>query len=425
MKTIFRYTTFTVLLAAILAVGALAAFAQDPAADPCAGAAAVRVKWDENYLKKDFPSRKIAVEAGKQFIEKYATCTDYKDFVDYLNKYVGPMEIKLKADEKKDYRDGIVKKFKDATTAKNWDEVYANGKILLGESVEDYRLVELVLGSIGLDETAKSPRVTKWNDETLKYAKMSIADIEAGKPFKAWGSGTFTYKDKNDALSWMNYTIGYILTYDKGNKKDGAAYLYKATQLVSDTNTNPVVIEGIGPYYLDELNKLYDEIKALAALQNKDDTAEVAQQKVDAIKAKVALANGTAERVLDTYGRAYKLAQKDTKNKPYADKLYKLIQDVYQRRFEKTVGIDAWINTATSKPMPNPTTPIAPVTDAEPAVTTTTPATTVKPGTPVLPVKPTTAPATKPVTPAAKPATAAKPGATTTKKVVVTKKGTK
>ena len=428
MKTIFRYTTFTVLLAAILAVGSLTVLAQN-VCDGADAIAALDAKFRENFSKGP-TERKVAIDAGKQFLEKYGACEAQKDFVDYLKTNIPVMEARIKKEENSARIKGITDKFLAALTVKNWDEVYTYGKQLLAENADEYRAVELALGSIGLDETAKSPRVTKWNDDTLKFAKQSIQDLEGGKAFKVFGvsikNGTnLQYKNKEDALSWMNYTIGYILTYDKGNKKEGATYLYKATQLLSDTNANPVVIEGIGTYYLDELNKLYDEIKALAALQNKDDTVDVAQQKVDAIKAKVALANGTAERVLDTYGRAYKLAQKDTKNKPYADKLYKLIQDVYQRRFEKTVGIDAWINTATSKPMPTPTTPIAPVMDAEPATTPVPMPMTVKPGAPAPTGKPTTVPSTKPMTPPAKPATVAKPGAVATKKVVVTKKGTK
>ena len=53
--------------------------------------------------------------------------------------------------------------------------------------------VILVLGSIGLDETLKNPRVLKYNDDTLKYARLSIQKLEAGKTSSKFGFGKFTY----------------------------------------------------------------------------------------------------------------------------------------------------------------------------------------------------------------------------------------
>ena len=212
-------------------------------------------------------------------------------------------------------------------------------KTILDKYPDDFRAAELVLGSIGLDETAKSPRVTKWNEETIKYARMSIADLEGGKTFKTFGVAPFTYKSKDDALGWMNYTIGYILSVDKNNKKDSISFLYKATQLASDTSTNPVVYETIGKYYFDEVNTLAEDVKAKIALQNPTDTEDVAKQKVEAIKAAVAQVNGAAERALDVFARAYKFAPKDEKNKAYRDRLYKNLQDVYKVRFGKPDGL--------------------------------------------------------------------------------------
>jgi hypothetical protein len=74
---------------------------------------------------------------------------------------------------------------------------------------------------------------------------------------------------------------------------------------------------------------------------------------VEAIKNAVAQLNGTAERALDVYARAYKFAPKDEKNKAYRDKLYKNLQDVYKVRFGKPEGLDAYIASATAKPLPN------------------------------------------------------------------------
>ena len=428
MKTIFRSLNGAVLLAALIVAGATVGFAQDPCTDT-AGQDALSNKVRELFPKTDVPSQSAKIEAGKQFLEKYGSCEGTsKEFADYLKTNLPKWEAKLKGDTTKADQDPFIKKFNAGLTSKNWDDVYAAGKELIAQWPDDFRAAELVLGSIGLDETAKTPRVTKWNDDTLKYAKMSIADLESGKTFKTFGvSPGFIYKSKDDALGWMNYTIGYITAVDKNNKKEAVTYLYKATQANSDTASNPVVYETIGLYYFDEVNTLAEDVKAKIAAQADGDTPEVKTQKIEAIKAAVALVNGASERALDVFARAYKFAPKDEKNKAYRDKLYKNLQDVYKVRFGKPDGLDAWIAATTAKPFPNPSTPITPVFDPEPtAPATTTSGSTTTPA--PAGTKPAVTPATAkpdakaPAKPVEKPASNVKPQASVKRSVTTKKK---
>ncbi len=396
MKTIFRHFNSALLVAAVLALGAVAGLAQDPCADTEA-IAALDAKFRDNYAG-DLAKRKIAVAAGKEYIEKYGSCEASKDFVDYLNSYLPGMEDAIKAEEDKAAMAGLLKRFNDSLTANNWNEVYASGKEILAKKPDEYRDAELVLGSIGLDETAKNPSVTTWNDDTLKYAKMAIADLEAGKTFKTFGVAPFKYKNKEDALGWMSYTVGYITFFDKKDKKGGLSYLYKATQLNSDTKSNPVVYESIGAYYYDDVRSLAKEIQELAAKQSPDNTEEQAKQLVDQINAKVGMVNGTAEAAIDAYARAYTFAKaKKETPKAYIDSLYKNLQDLYKVRFNKTDGVDAYIASTVNKPMPNPLNPIAPINDPDPSTASTSDA------------SPVTTTAVAPV--AAKAATGSKPAA--------------
>jgi hypothetical protein len=425
MKTIFRSLNLAVLLAALTVAGAIAAFAQDPCSDT-AGQDALSNKVRELFPKTDLPSQSAKIEAGKQFIEKYGACDSAKEFAEYLKTNVPKWEAKLKTDTAKAAQDPLIKKFNAGLTSKNWDDVYAAGKELIAQWPDDFRAAELVLGSIGLDETAKTPRVTKWNDDTLTYARMSIADLESGKTFKTFGVNPFTYKNKDDALGWMNYTVGYIMAVDKNDKKNAVNYLYKATQLNSDTASNPVVYETIGLYYFDEVNKLADDVKAKIATQSDTDTEDVKKQKIEAIKAAVAQVNGASERALDVFARAYKFAPKDEKNKAYRDRLYKNLQDVYKVRFGKPDGLDAWIANATSKPFPNPSSPITPVYDPEPTAPATTTSGSAATPTPAG-TKPAASPATTkpdakaPAKPVEKPAANVKPQASV-KRTVARKK---
>jgi hypothetical protein len=416
------------MFAAVIAFGAVASFAQNPCED-ADGIAALDKKFRDNFAStKTIAEWKIADEAGKQYLEKYGSCEPLKEFVDYLKGFLPKLEKRIKDKEHADEVAKIADRFLAGMKAKNWDDVYSAGKQLLAEDPEKYRDVEIVLGSIGLDETLKSPRVTKWNDDTLRYARQSLADLEGGKTFKATpgifvkDGANFQYKDKNDAIAWMNYTIGIILSADKNNKKEGSVYLYKASQAATDTKSQPPVYQWIGAYYYDdaktlikEVDALAKEVKAMEADVKPADTPEVKQQKIDAIKAKAdafkakeGILNGTVERALDAYSRAYTLAPATADAKAYKDSILKTITDLYSVRFAKPDGLDAWVKTTVTKPFPNPSTPIAPVIDPEPAATADEPAKTTNTTTTTGPAKATTAPAAKPVI---KPATTSKPGA--------------
>lgn len=443
MKTIFRSTVAAVMFAAVIALGAVAGFGQNPCED-AEGIAALDGKFRTNFPStKTQAERRIALDAGKQFLEKYGSCEAQKEFVDYLKVYLPKLEKQI-ADKDKDIAVKVIAdKFLAGMKSKNWDDVYSAGKQLLAEDSEKYRDVELVLGSIGLDETLKSPRVTKWNDETLRYARQSLADLEGGKKFKdtpgifVKDGANFQYKDKNDAIAWMNYTIGIILSADKNNKKEGSAYLYKASQAASETKSLPAVFQWIGAYYYDDAKKLITEVESLAkavkameADVKPTDTPEVNKQKIDAIKvkadefkAKEGILNGTVERALDAYSRAYTLAPSTADAKAYKDLMLKTITDLYNVRFAKTDGLDAWVKTTVTKPFPDPSSPIKPINDPEPAATTDAPAkapttTTTTTTTPAKTSSPAAKPAAKPGTAVSKPGAASQP-------VAAKKKGTK
>jgi hypothetical protein len=404
MKTIFRLFNLAVLMAALAVAGTISVMAQDACTDT-AGQETLSNKVRELYAKTDIPNLTTLIEAAKQYTEKYGACTSdsVKEFMVYLGPNLPKWEKKLADAKDKVEKDRLITKFNTALKAKNWDDLYAAGKDLITKWPDEFRPVELTLGSIGLDETAKTPPVTKWNEDTLKYARMSISDLESGKTFSAFGVKPIDYKNKEQALAWMNYTIGYILATDKNNKKDAVGYLYKATQLApTDTGANAAIYDAIGLYYFDELKKQLAAVQEKIKAQDEKDPDDVKKQKVDEIKAAIAQLNGTAERALDVYARAYKYAP--AANKAYKDNVYKTLQDIYKIRFEKLDGLDAYIAAAPSKPLPNPTTPIAPVSDPEPAAAgnTSGAAATVSPA----PGKPgvTTVPGS------------AKPGATTTTK---------
>ncbi len=369
MKTIFRYTNIAFLLAAIVSLGAVAGSAQDPCGD-AEGQLALSEKFRQEFPKKDLPGRKSAIDTGKQFLEKYGACESAKDMAEYLKGALPTMEKNYKALEVEGKKQALYTRFDTAVKAKNWDDVYASGReILAGEP--DQLDVMITLGSIGYDELFEGRTTFKYNDDTLRFARQAIAAIEAGKTSKTFGLFQWSFKDKQTALAELNLTIGYLTQVALKNKKDAAPFLYKVTQSITAAAKNPIPYELIGRFYFDELNALVEKIKTAEAAQSPTDTAEVAQKKVDDIKALVALANGTAERAMDAFSRAFTNAE--PKAVDYKKQMKSNVEAAYKLRFGKVDGVDTWIAGVTTKPFPNPTSPITPVSDPESTTTTTTP----------------------------------------------------
>ncbi len=387
MKTIFRYANFAFLLAVLVGIGTVAGYAQNPCED-AEGMAATDAKFRENY-NKGLAERIVAVEAGKQYLEKYANCGEInKDVVDWLRSALPKIEEGISAEKAKREKDLLYGRFNKAVEGKNWDEVYASGREILSKE-PDQLDVMITLGSIGYDELFEGRTNFKYNDDTLRYARQAIAAMDSGKssPSGQFGLYGWSFKNKAATLAELNLTIGYLTQVALKNKKDAAPYLYKVTQSSTAAAKNPIPYELIGRFYFDELNALVEKIKTAEAAQSPDDTPEVAQKKVDDLKALVALANGTAERAMDAFSRAFTNAE--PKAVDYRKQMKANIEAAYKLRFGKVEGVDSWIAGVVSKPFPNPTSPITPVSDPEPATNTTSsgPAAIVTPAAAATPVK--------------------------------------
>ncbi|MEP7076751.1 MAG: hypothetical protein ABI878_13175 [Acidobacteriota bacterium] len=370
MNKIFRFVGIGTVLAAMFALGAAATFAQDP----CADVDAQNAKYQDvlkNYKTTDPDTLQKAVDAGKEFLEKYGACEAAKPQVDWMKPKVPIWEGNVPI-----LRDGIAKgkryeRFDASFKAQNWDDVFAAGKEILAKEPDKVDVM-IVLASIGFDQAAK--KNTKYNDDSLNYAKQALQKISAGAPSEKYGLFGYVYNTKDNAIGWMNFIAGYILYNGKDDKKGALPYLYQATLNGPETPKNPAVYETIGRYFLAETVKLSADVKAKVEDQKVDDTPEVAAQKVAAIKAAVALVNGNAERAMDAYARAYKVAKTDAATKPYRDSLSTKIKDLYLARHPETkdVKVDDFVASATAKPFEDPTSPVTPIADPEPVKTTTT-----------------------------------------------------
>ena len=375
MKTIFRVLTLGFLMSA---VPAASVFAQDVCAEVEAQQALYKQFTDNipsNTAKKTIDERKVAIQAGKQYVEKYGACKDSEQIVSYLKTNLPAMEKAINDEQAKQATGALYTRFDKAIDAANTTEIFSSGKEILAKE-PDFVDVTIAMASAGFDQSVANPPVDTFSNDTITYSKMAIQQIEANKASKTQNYGVKKYSYKTDkfagrenALGLMNYNIGYILYYRQGKtdpskKKEALPYFYKATQYNAFSKTDPFVYQTIGAWYLDEAIKLdAKRSEILKANENKE---------TDESSAIFAMSKGYVDRAIDAYARAYKLASAPGGDVKRKDALYAKLKELFAFRYEgKTENIDNFVAGVMNNPMPDPTTEPTPVKEATPTTTTT------------------------------------------------------
>ncbi len=376
MKTKVRSIGLAFLAAIFIAAGAGSSYAQ--ACDDMDAINALDKKIRDNYSKN--ATLKVAIDAGKEFLEKFGKCPGTEDFVTWLNGQMGPWETRFAKYDAGQKSAAMFQRFDDGIKAEKYDEVYAAGKDILAAQPDNMNIM-VPLATIGLYQSYN--KNFKYNDDTVRYAKTAIAKLKAGaastKPSGKYGAFQYEFS-KDDAISEMTYAIAYINYWAKGDKKGALPFYYEVTQLPGRNQNEPRVYASIADYYIGEAGKLGTEIAAMIEKQKAMATVEE-KEKIDVdIKAKVGLFNGYTERALDALSRAHKVAPTATAaDKTYKDTLFKQISDLYKRRFDKDAGMNEYIAATLSKPFPNPTSEVTPINDPDPADATTNTSTSATP----------------------------------------------
>ncbi len=441
MKNIYKNLALGLFLT-VFAAFAAPTFAQDVCADIAANTALYN-KYIANY-DKGTEQQKIAVEAGKEYIQKYEGCTTtskdatgaetktqtFADQVKYFKESVPVLEegiakaIKAEEDRK------LYGRFIAAYGAKpvSVGEIIESGKAILNKYPDDKDALDIsiVIASAAFDELNAKPTAAAYNADLITYGKKAIELIESGKTSKSYGyaknGNNYTLTNKNKALGVLNYSIGLAMLSDAATKKDAATYFYKSSQYDSPFKNIPLLYRAIGANYLDEFIKIDAERKKIiAGNEGKDNEASLALE---------AMQKGYADRAVEAYARAYKIAKADPKQKETADAVSTTLKDFYAFRYDGKPldNLDTYVTTVTSKPLTDPKATITPVKEDEaPATTTPTSGTTTTPTTTPATTKPATTTPAKPVSPAttteaSTTATTAKPKA---KKPAPKKKGTR
>lgn len=327
---------------------------------------------------------KTAIDSGKEFLEKFGACEATAEFTTWLKAQMPNWEERHKRYLEAQWLNERFDRYDAGIKSEKYEETYAAGKELLTKQPDNINLI-IPMGVIGLYQSYN--KVHKFNDDTIRYAQLGIAKLKAGveprkdkdgKPIvdkdgkPVFGVFQYTY-NKDDAISEMTYAIAFINYWAKNDKKGALPFYYQVTQLPGRNQSEPRVYATIGGYYVEEAAKLGTEIASLIEKQKAMTTDEEKEKADVEIKAKVGLFNGYTERALDAFGRAHKVAPTTTAaDKTYKDGIFKTIQDLYKRRFDKDAGMAEYIATSIARPFPNPTSEVTPINDPDPESTTTT-----------------------------------------------------
>ncbi len=354
---------------AFIAVAAGATFAQD-ACEDYDGQAALYEKFNAAYSSKDLQERKTAVDFGKQFLEKYGSCESASDTAAWLKENLPPFEQFIKKAIKDEELGKLFAKFDNGINTQNYADAFAAGKAILAEQPDNLNVI-VPLGAVGLYESYK--KNNQFNADSLRYAKMAIDKMNSGVTSNKYGVFQFEYGTKEKALSEMNYVIAYITYHVNKDHKNGIETYYKITQMPGDRKNEPAVYDTIGSYYFDEVVKIADKVQTLIAEQQALPTDEEKLAKDTEIKATIAKLNAYAERSMDAYGRARALVTKnDAESTKYKTALNERLTKLYDIRFGKQDGLDAYIAETIKKPLPDPTQPVeVPVVTETPTATPT------------------------------------------------------
>lgn len=377
---------------------AFVGFAQEPTREQ------VYEKYTKHFQSNKVAELQMALDAAKEYVAKFNTPDDEAQ-VTYFKEAIPTLEsaIKVKgetklATEEKDAWYAQLKNVVDANAAanksKNWDQAFNAGKQAIDKQfryldngplttqiVKGQKLdIAIGLGAMGFDRAALDKNDT-YNNDALNYLKSAIQQLESGQPSDTTTFGKavgYDLKNKENTLGLLNYYIGYIMYFRQKKEEEALQYFYKATQYNSEAKNYPAVYEKIGLKYYNKLAELDPKRLALIeATPDKQDTEET--------KAMLAEEKGVADRGLEAYAKAIKMADADTKiSQAYKDTLRANFEQLYKFRFGNTDGLDAYLNTAAGKSLTSPTTPVKPVVEGD----TTTNATTTT----------STTPSTKPAT---------------------------
>jgi hypothetical protein len=388
----------------LAAAFALPVLAQDPAASPAAAPNPCEEQartdmYTDYYNSKgkkdatgspDATSQKHAYEIGKQYLDKYATqCPD--KYTESVRKFVTAYE---EASDKLNFPALVF----GATP--NYQQAFETGRRMLAKTPDDVSTL-MILGYGGYQAQTKGNKT--YNADALNYARKAVQLIESGKTPTSW----VPFTNKDEALAYLYYSIA-ALTPDPAAS---LPLLLKAASFETPVKKAAITYGSIAEaYQAGQYNRMQQEFNTKFGGKPETDESKFALDQL----------NQVIDRIIDAYARAVSLAGADPALKAYKTAWTEQLTNFYKFRHDnKTDGLDAYIASVATTPLPAPFEPKPYVPAAVPAgdgagagdgangtkppTTTTTTTTTTVSTTQMKPAPASPTPATKPATPAKRP----------------------
>jgi tetratricopeptide (TPR) repeat protein len=356
MRNLIRLLT----LAALATFFALPSFAQEAAApaaaaNPCEEAARgeMYTRYYELKGKKDAKgqpdatAQKEAYGIGQEYVTKYGSCNDtYSKAVQKFVTQYGDAVRKV----------GNAAELNDALYAKkDYAKAFQIAQPMIAADPENLSLL-IQLGYAGYNAQSLNPPNTTFSPAALGYAKRAIDMLEAGKTPSEW----VLFKSKDEALAYLNFAVGEYMI--KSDPAGAIPFYLKSFALESPVKTTAQAYARLAAaYQVGQYDPLQKEFTAKYGGKPETDESKFALNNL----------NQVMDRVIDAYARAVNLAGTDAKMASEKKVWLETLTGFYKfRNNDSTTGLDAFIASATSKPLPAPFTPQPYVPSAAPAPST-------------------------------------------------------
>ena len=276
------------------------------------------------FVNNRLSNETLAYQAAKEYLQKYPKDDDA--YTRYLRPWVTLYD---KWDRKRRVPQLIYDE-------KNYAEGYKLGKQVLSEEPDEVAtLMYLGYGAYLASTTAKNE---SFNADARGYAQKAITAIESGKSPDEWKP----FKDKDDALAHLYYTIGFI---DFRSAPDRAIDSFiKTARFETDLKKAP------STYYFLAAAYETGPYKTLAAAYQANFAG-----KEESAASKLALEklNLVIDRMIDAYARAIAAAGSDPANAQNKAQWLAKVTDFYKfRNNGSDAGLNELIAGVLSKPLP-------------------------------------------------------------------------
>lgn len=190
--------------------------------------------------------RENTIIIGEKILNLYGDDPLNQSLIEFVRNKIS----KIKEEERICRRNS---RYNDSYKTKNWNEFFAVSKEIIAEEGDKPISLDvmLTLGAVGLKLTAYEKK-DAYNIDTVNYAKKAIDLIEGGANTNAsWGFFE-PFNNKEKALAWLNYTVGYISYFRFKENKKAIPYFYKAATYKSEFKYDAFVYQAVAIHYFEK-----------------------------------------------------------------------------------------------------------------------------------------------------------------------------